>query len=154
MLQRQMADANRAGDDSEEARIFHEGIELFNDSEWFEAHETWEDIWREASGVRKSFYQGLIQSAVTLEHVRRGNPRGVRSVWQTCVPKFDGLTDVYMGVDIRRLLGELESSIRSILDLPPAYFDPSRPRGQALPFDPADAPKIQLQYDPFAKAGT
>ena len=70
------------------------------------------------------------------------------------MPKFDGLPDVYMGIDIRLLLGEIESSIRQILDLPPEFFDPSRPRGQALPFNPEDAPKIRLQYDPFAEGGS
>jgi hypothetical protein len=135
----------------EQAKLFHEGVALFNAHEWFEAHEVWEDIWHMAQGPRKRFLQGLIQAAVTLEHVRRGNPRGVRTVFATCVPKFDGLPDLYMGVDIRRLLRELEAAIRPILDLPEERFDPALPRGQDLPFDPAAAPKIELAYDPFAR---
>ena len=67
-----------ASDTTDEAKVFHEGIRLFNEGDWFEAHEIWEDIWHVASGPRKKFYQGLIQCAVTIEHVRRGNPRGVR----------------------------------------------------------------------------
>ncbi len=133
----------------EERRIFHEGIELFNQGEWFEAHEVWEDIWHIASGPKKRFYQGLIQCAVTIEHIRRGNPRGVRSVYQTALPKFEGLPNVYMGIDIPHLLKALDRVVRPILDLPSTYFDPARPRGQPLPFDPAQAPSIRLQYDPF-----
>ena len=74
--------------DFNEAAIFHEGLKLFNGQEWFDAHETWEDIWVMASGSRKLFYQGLIQCAVVLEHVRRGNPRGVRSVWKIAFGMF------------------------------------------------------------------
>ncbi len=133
----------------EESRIFHEGIELFNEHEWFEAHEVWEDIWHMASGRKKLFYQGLIQYAVTFEDIRRGNPRGVRSVFETAMPKFEGLPEVYMGIRIHSLLEAFVQAVRPILDLPAEYFDPARPRGQKLPFDPASAPKIVLEYDPF-----
>ena len=135
--------------DSQEARLFHDGIGLFNDREWFEAHETWEEVWHMASGRKKKFYQGLIQLAVTLEHVRRGNPRGVRSVWGTCVPKFDGLDDVYMGIPVRPLIDAVGQAIKPILDLPPSYFDASRPRGQDLPMDWELVPRIELEHDPF-----
>jgi uncharacterized protein len=128
----------------DEAALFREGVELFNAGEWFEAHEVWEDAWHLASGERKRFYQGLIQCAVTLEHARRGNPRGVRSVMKTAVPKFDGLPDVYMGVYVPKLIAELKACVQAILDLPAEAFDPALPRGQALPFDPAKAPKIEL----------
>ena len=135
--------------EEDERRIFHEGIKLFNEGDWFEAHEVWEDIWHLASGEKKRFYQGLIQCAVTIEHIRRGNPRGVRGVYQTAVPKFTGITGVYMGIDVPKLLQDLEKVVRPILDLPDAYFDPARPRGQELPFDPGQTPKIELLYDPF-----
>ena len=135
---------------SEEATLFHEGVELFNDGEWFEAHETWEDIWHLATGPKKLFYQGLIQCAVTIEHVRRGNPRGVRTVWKNAQPKFDGLPQVYMGVNIPRLLGDMEKMIRPVLDLSEDWFDPSLPRGRNLPVRWDNAPRVELEFDPFA----
>lgn len=133
----------------DEARLFHEGIRLFNSGEWFDAHEVWEDIWRLASGQRKHFYQGLVQCAVVLEHVRRGNPRGVRSVWQTAAKKFDGLPDVFMGMNVREFLTQMQRAIKPILSLPVEVFDPSLPRGQTLPFDLCIAPQIVLESDPF-----
>ena len=137
----------------EEARLFHEGIALFNRHEWFESHETWEDAWRMVSGPRKLFYQGLIQCAVTVEHVRRGNPRGVRSVWATAQTKFVDLPPIYMGLDIAKLLSDVERLIRPVLDLPESWFDPARPRGQNLPVRWPDAPAIKLRSDPFAPTG-
>ncbi len=135
---------------SDEPRLYREGIDLFNDGEWFEAHEVWEDIWHLAEGRRKKFYQGLIQCAVTLEHARRGNPRGVRSVWATCVPKFEGMEGAYLGIDVRRLIDGVGSVIQPVLDLPDRFFDPALPRGQVLPVDWAAVPKITLSHDPFA----
>jgi predicted metal-dependent hydrolase len=131
-------------EDDDEDALFREGVELFNAGEWFEAHEVWEDAWRLAEGPRKRFYQGLIQCAVTLEHARRGNPRGVRSVIKTARPKFEGLPRVYHGVDVPKLIAELTACVQPILDLPAEAFDPGRSRGQTLPFDPAKAPKIEL----------
>lgn len=133
----------------DEAQLFHEGVALFNDGQWFEAHEAWEDIWHLASGPKKRFYQGLIQCAVTLEHARRGNPRGVRSVWATCVPKFNGLNEVYLGINIGKLLNALGKVIEPVLQLPAAGFDPAIPRGQKLPIDWQQVPRIELEYDPF-----
>ena len=136
--------------DHDEARIFHEGLTLFNDGEWFEAHEVWEDIWRDASGAKKRFYQGLIQAAVVIEHVRRGNPRGVRSVFESCMTKFEGAHGVHMGVDVDRLRDELTAFVKPILDLPAERFAPDLSRGQELPVDLRQAPTIELAYDPFA----
>jgi uncharacterized protein len=131
-------------DEHDETKLFHEGVDLFNAGEWFEAHEVWEDAWHLAEGQRKRFYQGLIQCAVTLEHVRRGNPRGVRSVMKTALPKFEGLPAVYLGVDVPKLIADMKAAVQPILDLPAETFDPALPRGQQLPFDPAKAPKITL----------
>jgi predicted metal-dependent hydrolase len=130
---------------SEEARIYHEGIDLFNAGEWFEAHEVWEDAWNMTSGDRKRFYQGMIQCAVTIEHIRRGNPRGVRAVWKTCQTKFVGLPDNYMGIHIPRLLGQLRKVVQPVLDLPPERFAPSLPRGQVMPIDWQSVPRIEVE---------
>lgn len=139
--------------DHDEAKLFHEGVELFNEGEYFDAHEVWEDIWHMASGPRKLFYQGLIQVSVTLEHVRRGNPRGVRSVYESALAKFVGLPDVYMGVRIPKLLGELRAMIKPVLDLPASRFDPSLGHGQELRVDWSLAPRLTLESDPFAGGG-
>src|SRR5205807_8005555 len=56
------------------------GIELFNDSRFFDAHEVLEDVWRETSGPEKSFLQGLVQLAVALHHHSTGNSLGAGSL--------------------------------------------------------------------------
>ena len=134
----------------EEARIFHEGIELFNSGEWFDAHEVWEDIWHTASGPKKLFYQGLIQLAVTIEHMRRGNPRGVVAVFASAQTKFVDLPDVYMGVNVRALVGAIAGMVRPIAALPPDTFEPGKSRGLSLPVNLNEAPTIELACDPFA----
>ncbi len=59
---------------------FLEGIRCFNHRAFFEAHEVWEDIWRDEEGPARRFYQGLIQLAVCLHHFGNGNTRGAKKL--------------------------------------------------------------------------
>ena len=48
-----------------ERKLYYDGIQLFNEHEFFEAHEVWEDIWHMAYGLKHDFYQGLIDRAAS-----------------------------------------------------------------------------------------
>lgn len=56
------------------------GIRLFNERQFFQAHEVLEDVWRAAPAEEKKFLQGLIQLAVALHHHSRGNTVGAVSL--------------------------------------------------------------------------
>ncbi|MCC5830005.1 MAG: DUF309 domain-containing protein [Phycisphaeraceae bacterium] len=126
--------------------IYLRGIELFNHREWFEAHEIWEDNWHLAEGPRKRFYQGLIQVAVTLEHARRGNPRGVRTVWTSSRGKFVELPDWFLGLRIPELLDGVGEAIQPVLNLAPSEFRPGLPHGRDLPTRWDRVPQIRLDW--------
>jgi predicted metal-dependent hydrolase len=60
--------------------LLEEGLLLFNRGNFYDAHEVWEDLWRETTDpVLKTCYQGLIQAAVGLHHLGRRNLVGARS---------------------------------------------------------------------------
>ncbi len=59
---------------------YRRGILLFNSEAFFDAHEVWEDVWRDAEGLEKKFLQGLVQLAVAFHHYSTGNVTGARSV--------------------------------------------------------------------------
>ena len=59
---------------------FRHGIAHFNRKEFYDAHEVWEDVWRDSSGAEKKFLQGLIQVAVAFHHRSTGNLVGARSL--------------------------------------------------------------------------
>ena len=60
---------------ADEPRLL-EGLRLFNQSRYFEAHEAWEALWHEVGGRQREWLQGLIQVAVARHHLRRGNTAG------------------------------------------------------------------------------
>ena len=47
-------------------------IRQFNSREWFECHETLEELWIGETGEVRDFYQGMLQIAVALHHWRKG----------------------------------------------------------------------------------
>ena len=57
-----------------------QAIREFNGREWFECHETLEDLWIGETGETRDFYQGMLQIAVALHHWRNGNFGGAISL--------------------------------------------------------------------------
>jgi uncharacterized protein len=94
--------------DEEERRLFERGLEEFNTGYYFECHETLEDLWTGIRGPARDFFQGLIQIAVALYHLTRGNLAGARSLFQRGLARLDKYPDHYGGVD----LGELREEAR------------------------------------------
>jgi predicted metal-dependent hydrolase len=84
-----------------------EGIELFNAGRFFDCHEAWEEVWKPARGRDKLFYQGMIQAAVAILHVERGNLRGARSTWQKARFKLYSFPAEHRGI----ALGELREAV-------------------------------------------
>ena len=100
---------------------FAAGVQLFNQGSFFETHDVWEQVWKNAEGEEKTFYQRLIQAAAALLHVQRGNSVGAISVYLKSRPKLDPVPAVWMGVE----LGQLRSELAQHFD---ALLTPSEPR--------------------------
>jgi predicted metal-dependent hydrolase len=140
-----------ADEQDREAFLFHRGIALFNTGHYFNAHEAWEDAWHQVTVERADFYQGLIQCAVALEHVRRGNPRGTLTVFARAKERLKGYPSPYMGLDWQSLIDQLNALFEPLQRLPKHRLSP-RQHGQDLPIDLNNAPRLALQHDPFGSS--
>jgi len=49
---------------------FLEGVKLFNAGYHWEAHEAWEDVWREQEGDAKTFIQAFVQTAAAYSFIK------------------------------------------------------------------------------------
>ena len=90
------------------------GLQLFNDSEFFDAHEALEDIWRAAPGPEKKFVQGLIQVAVALYHHGNGNVIGARSVLRRGFRNLSRYPEGYAGIHMAALLNSVSDWQRAL----------------------------------------
>jgi uncharacterized protein len=97
-----------------EAR-FREGVRLFNQRTFFEAHEIWEEDWKAAGGDKRLFYQGMIQSAAALVHISRGNYPGAISLYHKSHQKLAHLPEVWMGIDLAQFRSDLARYFAAVL---------------------------------------
>jgi hypothetical protein len=79
----------------EEIAGLQQGIADFRQGLYFEAHDAWEEVWRELRGRQRLFWQAMIQLAVGTHHWNHGNRRGCQSVWNKALDKCDTLGQQY-----------------------------------------------------------
>lgn len=103
-----------------------EGIRLFNDGNYFLAHETLEEHWIEAPAGERDFYQGLIHVAVGFHHLERGNTVGAVLQFRKARGRLEGYPDVVDGVDV--------GGLKAFLDEAPTLVE----RGEAIEPPPLD----------------
>lgn len=84
------------------------GISLFNNAEFFDAHEVLEDIWRAAPPENKKFLQGLVQVAVAFHHYSTGNRVGMRSVLERAIRNLAEPSGNFGRIQLASLLQSLE----------------------------------------------
>jgi len=110
-----------------------EGVRLFNEGHYFEAHEVLEDAWRAEPGELRGLYQGLLQVGVGLFHARRGNRRGALRLLDRGIARLRPFAPRSLGLDVASLLREASAAREKV----------ARPGGLEE-FDWAAAPRAHL----------
>jgi hypothetical protein len=117
--------------------LLEEGLLLFNDGKFYEAHEVWEDLWRvTVDPPLKTCYQGLIQAAVGLHHLTRQNRIGAGSQLAKSMRNLRAGGTLTTGLDIPDLIRQLEGVLSAM---------PDGPDGSDGPEDKADEPPRPLR---------
>jgi uncharacterized protein len=79
------------------------GIALFNQHEFFEAHEELEHAWNEEPGPARELYRGILQVAVAYLQITRHNYNGALKMFLRMRQWLDPLPDTCRGVDVAQL---------------------------------------------------
>jgi len=88
-----------------------EGINLFNQERFWEAHEALEEIWHPATGVERDIIQGLILTAAALVHYQKNEKTVCVSILERAIEKL-GKLDNFKGFDIKRLRAGIEKIMK------------------------------------------
>ncbi|MFO0928324.1 MAG: DUF309 domain-containing protein [Gemmataceae bacterium] len=118
------------------------GVLLFNATDYFEAHELWEELWAESAGLDRRFYQGLLQAAVGLCHFCNGNLGGAVKLYRSSRDYLAACGTVYHGLDLSAFGRQMDACYRPLLTV-------AAPDRQVRP-DPAALPRITLDPPPSA----
>ncbi len=89
------------------------GNDFFNREYFFEAHDALEELWMEArEQTQRNFFHGLVNIATGFYHYRMGNRKGMQSQLQKGVDKLSQAPARCFGVNIEKLLQELQPYIQ------------------------------------------
>jgi uncharacterized protein len=91
-----------------------EGIRLFNEGRWFEAHEVLERAWLAEPGPLRHLYQGILQVGVGLHHARRGNVHGGLRLLDRGMARLAPFEPDRLGVDVARLVRDAAAARRQL----------------------------------------
>lgn len=83
---------------------FLQGVEQFNQGQFYACHDTLEALWMEATEPEKSFYQGILQIAVALYHLGNSNWRGAVILLGEGINRLRRYPSTYAGIDVDELL--------------------------------------------------
>lgn len=81
------------------ATRFLEGVEHFNARRYWEAHESWEEIWLEAGDETHQFLQGLIQLTAAYHHVQRRTFSGALRLFDAALARLEPFPARLCGID-------------------------------------------------------
>ena len=88
-----------------ETKAWREALETLAEGRYLEAHQGFEDLWHEATGPRRDFYQGWVLLAASLFHRDRGNAKGCRLCFERAHSHWQGLgAEVREGLDLDAVL--------------------------------------------------
>jgi predicted metal-dependent hydrolase len=90
------------------------GIEQFNRGEYFEQHETLEDLWSAEPDDVRYLYQGILQVGVGLYHLQRSNYSGVVSKLRSGVEKLRWFEPVCQSVDVAALVEDAARCLEAL----------------------------------------
>ena len=75
------------------------GILLFNERDFFAAHDEWEEVWREESSDLRRFVKGLIHAAVAAYHASNGNRAGAVRLFRSGRAYMEAFPPGTLGID-------------------------------------------------------
>ncbi len=96
-----------------EAR-FRQGIAYFNQGYFFEAHDTFEEMWMDERHKSKRFFQGLVQVSTGFYHLVMKNAKGAESQLTKGLGKLHAYAPEYLGLDVGHLIGEVKAIVRQL----------------------------------------
>lgn len=80
--------------------LLAQGLAQLAEGHAFEAHETWEQAWRESPYPQRLFYLGLTKFAAAYAQAARGNVAGARRLLAGARAALAPFTGTYLGVDV------------------------------------------------------
>jgi predicted metal-dependent hydrolase len=85
---------------------FWQGVDQFNQQEFYACHDTLEAIWINAMPADKNFFQGILQIAVALYHLGNENWQGAVTLMGEGIYRLHAYPSLYGGIDVDEFVAD------------------------------------------------
>ena len=99
---------------ADEEADLERGIALFNSGKFWEAHEAWEEIWKNHPEDGRFFIQGLIQLAAAYHQLGKKVYRGVLIHLKQAQDRLKVFPSDFLGIDVPPILQVIDASLTAI----------------------------------------
>ena len=93
---------------------FSIALNLFNNHEWYEAHDAFEEIWNTVDGDERQVIQGILQVSVSQFHLSKGNLNGATILLGEGLGRIKTRTKINLGIDLDSFCRCLEHLLRKL----------------------------------------
>jgi uncharacterized protein len=93
---------------------FEEAIAQFNSGDYYACHDTLEAIWNDAWQSDRAFYQGILQIAVGLYHLKNQNWHGAAILLGEGTSRLPAYLPDYQSIDVETLLEDSLLILRTV----------------------------------------
>ncbi len=92
-------------------------VEQFNREQFHASHTTWESLWQaDRTGPNADYYKGLIQAAMALYHLRKGNLAGARKLVARAAKYLAAFAPHHLGLDVDQFLAALAGCVAAVTE--------------------------------------
>jgi len=92
----------------------HIALNLFNNHEWYDAHDAFEEIWNSVDGDERQVIQGILQVSVSQFHLSKGNLNGATILLGEGLGRIKSRTKINLGIDLESFCLSLEELLRKL----------------------------------------
>ena len=89
-------------------------LNLFNNHDWYEAHDAFEEIWNTVDGDERQVIQGILQVSVSQFHLSKGNLNGATILLGEGLGRIKTRTKTNLGIDLESFCKCLEDLLRKL----------------------------------------
>ena len=89
-------------------------LNLFNNHQWYEAHDAFEEIWNFLDGDERQVIQGILQVSVSQFHLSRGNINGATILLGEGLGRIKTRTGTNIGIDLESFCECLEDLLKKL----------------------------------------
>ena len=89
-------------------------LSLFNNHQWYEAHDAFEEIWNSVDGDERQVIQGILQVSVSQFHLSKGNSNGATILLGEGLGRIKTRTNVNLGIDLESFCSSLEDLLKKL----------------------------------------